>query len=270
MKDAETITSLGNPLVKRIRRLQEKSRARDKENAFFVEGVPLTLEAFAAKAPVESIVFSDALLREERGRTELARQRARGTRCVSVSDKVFRGLSQRNNPDGLAAVCRTTWRDLDRVAVRPSDVFVAADCLSDPGNLGTILRTMDCTRSAGLILIGKSTNPFHPRTVRASRGTIFTVPLYRSPDVATVFGWAAARGVGAVATSAKASDSFWEAALEAPLLCLFGNENRGLDAETMAAADRLVGIPMSGRPSSLNVAVAVSLVLYEIERRKLG
>ncbi len=269
MEDIETITSLSNPVVKRLRRLQGRTRARQKEKAFFVEGVPITLKAFDSKVSVETIVFSDVLLTEQRGRMALAQQRTRGTPCIAVSERVFRDLSQRNNPDGLGAICKTTWEDLDSLAARSSDVFVATECLSDPGNLGTILRTMDSVKSAGLILVGQSTNPFHPRTVRASRGAIFTVPLVHSPDIETVFNWASAHHVHTIATSAKTTRPFWDATYKFPILCIFGNENRGLEADTIKAADQLVTIPMGGTASSLNVAVAVSLLLYEFERRNL-
>ena len=266
MEESQTITSSSNPLIKRIKRLQEKTRSRQRERAFFVEGVPITLTALESHAPVETIVYAQTLLTDERGRIALERQKTRGTPCVAVSERVFRNVSQRNNPDGLGAICQTTWTDLDRIVPKPSDVFVAMECVSDPGNLGTILRTMDSVQAAALILVGQSTNPFHPRTVRSSRGTVFTVPLCGCPDMETVFKWAGAHQVHSVATSANARCSFWVAAYQLPVLCIFGNEHRGLDAKTMAAAEQSVTIPMGGRSSSLNVSIAVSLLVYEIKR----
>ena len=125
MEDTETITSLSNQLVKRIRRLQEKTRARQSEQAFFVEGVPITLKAFENHAPIETIVYCDMLLTSEGGRMALERQQARGIPCIALSERVFRKVSQRNNPDGLGAICRTNWQDLDSLIPKPSDVFVA-------------------------------------------------------------------------------------------------------------------------------------------------
>lgn len=266
MEDIKTITSLSNQLVKRIRRLQEKTRARQGEEAFFVEGVPITLMAFENRAPIETIVYCDVLLTSEGGRMALQRQRARGIPSIALSERVFRQVSQRNNPDGLGAICRTTWQDLSSLAPEPSDVFVATEDLSDPGNLGTILRTMEAAQAAALILVRKSTHPFHPRTVRASRGTVFTIPLYYSPNVETVFDWAKTHHIHTIATSANANQSFWDATYKLPVLLVFGNENRGLDASTGKAADQLVAIPMDGTNSSLNLSVAVSLILYELRR----
>ncbi len=260
------ITSLTNQLVKRIKRLQEKTRVRQKEEAFFVEGVPITLKAFENQAPIETIVYCGVMLTSEEGRAALERQQTRGIPCIALSEEVFKKVSQRNNPDGLGAICRTHWQDLDCLVPKPSDVFVATEDLSDPGNLGTILRTMDATQAAALILVGKSTYPFHPRTVRASRGTVFTVPLCYSSTMEPVFDWAKTHHVHTIATSARADRPFWDAPYQLPVLLVFGNENRGLDASTMEATDQLVTIPMEGTNSSLNLSVTASLILYELRR----
>ena len=270
MDDVETIKSFGNPLVKRIRRLQQETRARQKEKAFFAEGVPITSKAFENDAPIETVVYCDPLLTSAEGRVALAQQKARGVPCIALSESVFRKVSQRNNPDGLGVICRTNWVDLENLTPKPSDVFVATEDLSDPGNLGTILRTMDAVRAAALILVRESTQPFHPRTVRASRGTLFTVPVCHSPGMETVFDWARSHDIRTIATSANADQSFWDAAYTLPVLLVFGNENRGLDDQSVEAADHLVTVPMQGTNSSLNLSVAVSLVLYEIRRRACG
>ena len=262
------ISSLNNPLVKRIRRLQRKARARQKEEAFFVEGVPITLRAIESQAPVEAILFCESFLTDDRAATTLAQRRATGVSCIAVSEDVFRGISQRNNPDGLAAICRTTWHDLDRLTAGSSSVFVAAVEVSDPGNLGTILRTMDSVGANGLILVGQCTNPFHPRTARASRGAVFTVPMCHCPEMETVFRWARAHHVHTVATSARAERSFRKVAYPLPILCIFGNEHRGLDDATIGTADQSVTIPMKGTGSSLNLSVAVGVVLYELARTR--
>ena len=261
-----SITSLHHPVVKRIKRLQQKTRFRQKEKAFFVEGVPITLTAIENQAPIETIVFSDVLLTDNKGLMALAQQRAQGISCIAVSERLFRKIAQRNNPDGLGAICQTTWQDLDDLVIEPSSIFVATVCISDPGNLGSILRTADSTRAAGLILVGQSTIPFHPRTVKASRGTVFTVPICHCPDIETLFDWANTHHIDTIATSAKTDRSFWEATYRFPVLCIFGNEHKGLDTITMGRADRLATIPMEGTTSSLNLSVAVGVILYELKR----
>jgi len=268
MKGTETVSSLDNPIVKRIKRLQTKASFRKRETAFWVDELPVTLTAIKAQAPVETIVYAQELLKDETGRSALDRQKRDGTPCLAVSEKVFRHLSERNNPEGLGVICRDMWSDdIDALHPNSADIIVVLECISDPGNLGTILRVLDSVKNTTLILAGQSSSPSHPRTVRASRGTVFTVPLYCCADMHTVFCWANKHQIQTVATSAKADTSFWEAGYRTPVMCVFGNEHRGLDPVTKQAADQLVTIPMEGTASSLNVTISVSLLLYEIKRR---
>ena len=251
------------PLIKRIQKLQANARYREKAGVFVVEGLPILEVAIGQQGAIESIVFCPGLFPSRSQRAVVDAQRLRGVPCNEVSESDFRAISERNNPDGLIALCRTTWRELLQLPVRAADLFVALVGVSDPGNLGTILRTMDAVKAAGLILVGESTNPFHPRTIRASRGTIFTVPMCYCDGMDTVFGWAASNGVQTMATSARADRSFWDTQWPSPLLCIFGNEHVGLDEDVKARADLRVFIPMVGKASSLNLSVAVSVLLYE-------
>jgi TrmH family RNA methyltransferase len=260
------IASLSNPLVKRIKRLQEKRKYRRKDEAFFVEGYPFVSKAILCEAAVEVIVYCEALFVGEAERLLITQQKAKSVSCVAVSEAVFRHLSQRNNPDGLAAIIGSMRVELDSLAVVPTSAFVALVNMADPGNLGTLLRSMDAAGAAGCILVGRSTDPFHPRTVRASRGSVFTVRLAYAPDMDAVWRWARSHQIHTIATSAKAKLSYWRTSYSFPLLLVMGNEHEGLDAATMGAADQLVGIPMQGAMSSLNVAVATSLMLYEVRR----
>jgi TrmH family RNA methyltransferase len=260
------IASLSNPLVKRIKRLQEKRKYRRKDEAFFVEGYPFVSKAVLCGAAIEIIVYCEALYPGEAERLLITQQKAKSASCVAVSEAVFRHLSQRNNPDGLAAIIGSMRMELDSLAVVPTSVFVALVDMADPGNLGTMLRSIDAVGAAGCILVGRSTDPFHPRTVRASRGSVFTVRLAYAPDIQDVLRWARSHQIHTVATSAKAKRSYWRTSYSFPLLLIMGNEHEGLDAATMDAADQVAGIPMQGVMSSLNVAVATSLMLYEVRR----
>ena len=260
------ITSTSNPLVKRIKRLQDKARYRRKEESFWVEGVPVLKMALGDRSRIEKVVFCGGLLVSDEGREMLSSCIAADVECVAVSEAVFRHLSQRNNPDGMGATCKADWKGLRALDVGTADVIVAVQEISEPGNLGTILRTMDAVLASALILIEKSTQPYHPRAVRASRGAIFTIPQYHCPDVNALFEWAETQGIQTVATSSGANLSFWEAPYRFPILVLLGNEHRGLDATTIRNADLAVTIPIAGTLSSLNISVTASLVLYELQR----
>ena len=266
MESQESITSRRNPLIKRIKRLQQSAKFRSKENAYWAEGFQIVTSAIEFRDSVEILVCCEDLFSPNAG--EEARDRGQATKVavVDVSERVFRSLSQRNNPDGLGAICRTRWEDLAAVTVSDSSVLVAVEEISDPGNVGTILRTIDAVGAKGLILVGQTAQPYHPRAVRASRGAVFSVPVFRCPDLNGLFRWARAQKTQVIATSSKARQSFWEADYPTPSVLLFGNENRGLSKEDMARATQAIAVPMGGTGSSLNVAVAVSLVLYEMKR----
>lgn len=261
------ITSHGNPLVKRIKRLRRK-RHRQQEGVFYAEGVRVVLAAVDASAPIETIVYSSELLTSQRAGQMLAEQRAAGTSCVEVSADIFRSISGRDNPAGLAAIVREGWTPLGELAIGTEDFFAALVDVSDPGNLGAVIRTADAVGAAGGILAGRCVDPYHPTAVKASMGSLFHLPIAQLEDIDGLLDWASARGINSVATSAHARRSFREVEYHFPLLLLLGSEGEGLPAAVIEAADQAVAIPMSGSASSLNLAVAAGILLYELSAER--
>ncbi len=264
------ITSRDNPLIRRIKRMQAKRKYRRKQNAFFVEGIPFVEMSVDCGGRVEAVVFCETLLTDVVGQEIVTGLRAKGVRCIALSRKLYEHVSERNNPDGLGAILETQWEDIDSLEAKADDVFLALVDVADPGNLGTILRTVESVDGAGCILVGKSTDPFHPRAVRASKGAVFKVRIAEAVDMATVWKWARSRNVHTVATSARGGTSFWQTQYPLPILLIMGSEHEGLDRATIETAEQLVTIPMQGAMSSLNVAVAASLLLYELRRATEG
>lgn len=260
------ITSFRNPLVKRIKKLKQK-KYRQREGAFFIEGIRVVLTAIERKAPLEIIVVAPDLLTSDVAWETLSAQREQGIEVREVSGEVFESFAERDNPVGLGAVVGVRLRDLEKLAAGPDDVFAALFDVGDPGNLGTIVRTLDGVGAAGLILVGQTTDPFHPTAVKASMGALFNVPVAEAETVEAVWRWAEARGVHTVATSAHARQPYWDAAYALPALLLLGSEGEGLPAEVMETAELAVTIPMVGAASSLNLAVAAGLLLYEVRRQ---
>lgn len=259
------ITSFRNPLVKRIKKLRRK-KYRRQEGVFFIEGIRVVLSALEQQAPVEILVYAPDLLTSDVAWEVLEAQREAGTELAEVSSEVFASLSERENPVGLGAIVQARLCTLDKLAVTADAIFVAAEDLSDPGNLGTLVRTLDGVGAAGLILVGQTTDPFHPTAVKASMGTLFTVPVCEVEGMADLWSWARTQRLFTVATSAKASQNFWEAGYRFPALLLLGSEGEGLSAEVLQQAQQSVSIPMFGRASSLNLSVAAGLLLYELRR----
>ena len=257
------LTSFSNPLIKRIKRLQRKKH-RQQEGVFYAEGLRVVLAAVDAGAPIETIVYSSELLTSRRAWQMLTEQQAAGTACVEVAANLFQSISSRDNPVGLGAVIAEQWTPLEEFAARPDDIFVALVNVSDPGNLGTVLRTADAAGAAGVILAGQSVDPYHPTAVKASMGSLFHVPMALASDVEMLLSWASSRGISSLATTAGAKRSYKEAEYRFPLLLLLGSEGEGLPAAAIAAADQAVAIPMHGSASSLNLAVAAGILLYEL------
>lgn len=262
------ISSHRNPLVKRIRKLQQK-KYRQRESAFFVEGIRIVLTALEQGAPVETLVYAPDLLTSDAAQMAIEAQRALGRDVASVTAGVFQSLSGRDNPLGLGAIVSAQNQTVDSLSVKDGDVYVALEDVSDPGNLGTIVRTVDAAGAAGILLVGQSTDPLHPTAVRASMGAIFRVPIVEMSSMAQLLTWTRKQELQTVATSARATQPFWQASYRRPLLLLFGSEGEGLSEDVLTQADLSVSIPMFGISSSLNLAVAAGLLLYEVKRPML-
>lgn len=260
------ITSFSNPLVKRVKRLRQK-KYRLQEQAFFIEGLRVVLSAVEAGAPIDTLIYSSELLTSPSAWQMLAEQQDQGIPAVDLAAPVFGSISDRDNPTGLAAVVRSRELALNDLEIGSETIIVALVGVSDPGNLGTVLRTLDAVGAGGLILVGQTVDPYHLSAVKASMGALFTVPISHAADEQILLAWAKGYGLQVIATSARAKDSFWRTNYRLPALFLLGSEGEGLAAEVLAAADLAVSIPMAGQASSLNLAVATGLLLYELRRQ---
>ncbi|HEY3734734.1 MAG TPA: RNA methyltransferase [Streptosporangiaceae bacterium] len=264
------ISSAANPLVKRIRLLADRKHRR-REGAFVVEGIQPVWRAVEAGWEVEVLIVApDLLARAGPARDMVAAQEANGVRVARLGQELFTRLSDREGPSGLAAIVRGRLGGLPDLVVRSSSVFVALHQAGNPGNLGTIIRTVDAAGGAGVILIGDTADPFAPAAVKASMGSLFGVGVARVPDALSFFDWARAHGVRVLATSGRADRDHWSARYEPPLAILLGSEGDGLPGDLLDRADQRIRIPMTGTAESLNLAVAASVMLYEVQRSALG
>jgi RNA methyltransferase, TrmH family len=259
------ITSHQNPLIKQVKRLRQK-KYRRQEKAFFVEGLRVVLTAVEQKAPIQTILYAPDLLTSDTALQMIAEQEQAGTSCVAVSAELFTAVSERDNPTGLGAVIESGWDDLESLTVQPTDLWLALVEIGDPGNLGTILRTADAFAVAGVILAGSTVDPFHPTAVKASMGTLFTLSIVQVDHTRDLLHWAARHNLQTIATSARAEHSIRETAVGRPALLLLGSEGEGLAPEILSAADLQLTIPMHGSATSLNLAVAAGILMYELTK----
>jgi TrmH family RNA methyltransferase len=206
---------------------------------------------------------------------------ASGVGWVEVDDRALASLSDSVTPAGIVAVCRFLDVPLasvvevraERASTPPSLIAICAD-VRDPGNAGTVIRTADAAGADGVVLAGNSVDAYNPKTVRASVGSLFHLPLAVEPDVATAV--TAARTAGLTVLAADGDGEVYlddaERLLSGPTAWLFGNEAWGLPPEVAALADHRVRIPIHGRAESLNLSTAAALCLYASasSRRRTG
>lgn len=252
------ISSNKNPLIKRIRRLRQK-KYRQSEAAFFIEGLRVVATALEMGADVEQIVWCDALLVSDFGRSLLEKPPT-----TELSESVFRSISDRDQPVGIGAIVSKQVAVVSEQFVGEQSVFVALNEISDPGNLGTIIRTVDAAGADGVILVGNTVDPFHPNAIKASMGAVFGVTIAAVDSAETLVNWAKENEMMIVATSAKGSADYRAATYQRPVLLFMGSEREGLPAPILQQANQTVAIPMRGTASSLNLAVATGILLYEI------
>jgi TrmH family RNA methyltransferase len=192
-----------------------------------------------------------------------------GTEGLEVSHAVLEKLAAKENPQNLMGVFEQRWVSLPDIAtLKPGALWIALDEIRDPGNLGTILRTVDAVGADGVVLIGNTCDPYAREAVRATMGSVFAVPLVRVERAAFVQ-WVADWPGDRIGTHLDATSDFRDGGYVGPTLLVMGREGPGLSDEVGAVCNRLVKIPMAGRLDSLNLAVATALMLYEIKRPTL-
>jgi TrmH family RNA methyltransferase len=262
---AELISSHSNPLVKQVRALRQK-KGRAESGLFLVEGIHHVREALKSGWQVEALLAAPELLTSDYARQLLEDADRVGIRTVHLPASLFETLAEKENPQGLLAVTRQRFSSLADLS--PQDLTWGAACVSpqDPGNVGAILRTLDAVGADGLFLLDGSVDPFHPSAVRASMGAIFWKPLIQASFESFV-SWCKSHQYLLVGASARVSLDYREFRRGGKrAILLLGSEQKGLSAEQLAACDVTLSLPMRGRTSSLNLAVAAGVLLYALDR----
>jgi|SRR3984957_8733661 len=262
----DSITSLQNPKVKYALKLWKRVQ-RDQTDRFLIEGYRELSRAAYAKIDLETLFICPDLFlgtNEEALITEVVQQGAVLFRC---SEGVFRKLSYRDRPDGLLAIGRQIHLSLSAIEPRNIPFYVVAEGIEKPGNLGTILRSADAVRVDGVIVCDRSTDIFNPNVVRSSVGTLFTLPVIEAEGEET-FQWLKDQGIAILAATPSAQLEYTQADLTQPIAIVVGTEQYGLTKKWMEGADLKVKIPMFGVADSLNVAMATTLLLYEVVRQR--
>lgn len=262
------ISSLQNPVVKYVRSL-ERRKDREREGAAVLEGIRLIEEALDAGAELTLFLHSPRLRAGGRGLRLLEALRAREVREVEVSDQVMDKAAGTRTPQGILAVVRIREWGAEAVLRGAAPLVLMAEGLQDPGNLGTIIRSAEALGASGVFLAGDSVDPYNPKVLRSTMGSIFRLPVIAGIGVAEALAAAREKGVRVIVGDPDGRALPWDLDLSGPTMLAVGNEGAGVSAELLASADDVVRIPMPGRAESLNVAVAASLLLYEAAKQRL-
>ncbi len=265
----DRITRSSHAVIKAAVRVRE---GHSKVNGieFFIEGPHLLESALQAKRfSLLRVFFTEEFAGRSDGWALLRRTEAllpKGS-AIGVSDAVMAKLSDTKTPQGIAAIVSCPQPGLADLSLSPLPLLVACDRVQDPGNMGTIIRLADAFGADGVIVLPGSCNPFMPKAVRSSAGSIIHLPVvFSAPE--DLAAYAKQRAVALIGADAWAEKDCFSADLRRPLILVLGNEAHGISRELGAHITESVRVPIVGQAESLNVAASAAVLLYETMRQR--
>ena len=260
------LTSTANPRVKAVATLRDR-RERDRTGLTIVDGAREVRRALDAGATVDEVFVCTPLLQGEDARAALDALEARAIPVRTTNNAVFEKLAFGDRAEGLLAVVRIPSTALDDLDLPPDPLVVVLEGVEKPGNLGAALRSVDGAGADALIVASGRTDPFNPNVIRASAGTVFSVPL-ATAEAGDVIAWLGARGIRIVAAQVGAPVAYTDADLRGPVAIALANEAAGQTGAWNGGGIEAVSLPMHGIADSLNVSVTAAVLLYEARRQR--
>jgi TrmH family RNA methyltransferase len=264
--DTEVITSRENSLLKHARAVRDGRE----DDQIYVEGMRLCEEALTSNLKIHAVIFSEELARKPKPAELIAKLATSCDRLVSVSEKLLAYISFSKTPQGIVLLASrpdNSREHLEKLQTEP-ELIVVMHRITNPVNLGAILRSAEATGVTGAIATENATDPFAPKALRGAMGAAFRLPIWYRPKYSKALDWCAARGIKTVCADLHANQSFTEFDWTGPRALILGPETSGLSREEIAAADEAVRIPMRRPVESLNVSVAAGVLLYEAARQR--
>lgn len=262
------ISSPSNPHVKELAALRRR-RNRQNSGVTLVEGYEELDLALRAGVRPRELYFCPALTGGTDPRNVVARAAERGADLYSLSRQAFDKAAYREGPDGWLAVVPDIETDLSRIEVDERSLFLVCESVEKPGNLGSMLRTADAAGVTAVISANPVTDWGNPNVIRASKGTVFAVPI-ASADSGEVMRWLAGHSVNVVATTPDTDVLMADVDMTGPTAILVGSEKYGLSDQWLGGSRTKAKIPMFGQVDSLNVAVSAALFTYEAVRQRMA
>jgi TrmH family RNA methyltransferase len=255
------ITSLKNPKIQWVRRLQNKGKIRQSEGVFVLEGVRLIEEGLNSDWKVNSIFYTDNL--GARGRNLIGNYQARGMQIEEVSENVMRSISDTESPQGILGVFEMREMPIPKAL----DLILVLDQIREPGNLGTILRSAEAAGVQAIFLTQGTVDPFSPKVLRAGMGAHFRIPV-RNVPWGEIESHVKSFGLYTYLASVDDGEIYYRANFRRPLTLIMGGEAQGASQFAYEISDGIIHIPMPGGSDSLNVSVATGILLFEIVRQR--
>jgi TrmH family RNA methyltransferase len=257
----EHIESKDNLLIKDIRKLKEKKYRKDSK-MFLVEGFRFTEEALDSDFEVVQIFISAR--GEVKYENSLVKSKLqKNTKVYSISDSLFKSICDTESPQGIIA----TVRNKSSKIKYDGGFYILADKIQDPGNMGTIIRTAHAAGAMGVIITKGTVDIYNEKTLRATMGSIFKIPIIYDEDLSLVQELRN-NGFKLVTSSLDCDKNFYDIDLKGNVIISVGNEGNGISEEVYDISDLKIKIPMPGGAESLNAAVAASIMMYEVVRQK--
>lgn len=260
------IASLQNPRIKAVGRLRRRTH-RDDAQSMIIEGYREVKRALDNRHRPTELFHCPALYQGTNEIELVSRCREAGATVFECTAEVFIKIAYRDRPEGILAIAPALHRTLVDLRLPQTPLLVVVEAIEKPGNLGTILRSADAAGVHGVVVCDKCTDINNPNVVRASIGTLFSVPLAEA-DSASAIAWLKARRVSILAATPHATQDCYDTDMRGGVAIVLGTEQYGLSERWLAAADHKVRIPMAGQADSLNVAAAATILVFEAVRQR--
>ncbi|SDE61012.1 TrmH family RNA methyltransferase [Sporomusa acidovorans] len=265
----ECISSMTNKLIKETTSLKQR-KYREKLELFLAEGVRLVEECVHADWPVATCIYTEEIAERERAKNIIDRLAVTNCRMVKVPAEIYKKISDTEQPQGIMAILKKRQFSVKQMLAGKDKLplLVILDGIQDPGNVGTIIRTADAAGCSGVITLKGSADIYAGKTVRATMGSLFHLPVAEGMIYSDLITNLKQAGVSLLATCLQHSAVYYQADFKRPVALILGNEGQGISPELLSAADSRINIPLIGHAESLNVAVAAGVVLYEAIRQR--
>ncbi len=259
----QKVASKENELVKHIKKLKDK-KYRDMNNEYVIEGIKLVVEAIEEKVSIKQIILCDDCERNAVIPKDLMYEIAK-YECIYVTEKIFKYLSEVQTPQGILAIIEKNNKD--REIDYTQDIIVALDDIQDPGNLGTILRTVDSIGLTQILVSNGTADVYNSKVVRSTMGAIFRVKIIECEDLKQTLKEIKKHKYKITVSSLQTENTIYDISYNKKVI-IIGNEANGVEKEIQELADEKIKIPMIGKTESLNASVATGIILYEYIRQK--